>query len=139
LVVVPGQASASANGALVTLRKLSFYPRRIEAVLTFENHGDGLVTFLPLRRSVLKDDTAVYRVYETRDWLLTDRQLFLGLELASPARYTGVLNFETDQRLDDRARTFELSVAPALREAGDAPFSLDFPPLAVDPNAGPAH
>ena len=80
---------------------------------------------------MLRDDTSVYRPWETRNWLLTDRQLFLGLRLASGARYTGQLNFQVSGRFSDQARTFTLSVAPALREGADAPIEFALPPIAV--------
>lgn len=124
-------ADVDGNGVRLTVRKLSFYLRRIEAVVTYVNHGDGFVTFLSYRRTVLKDDQQIYPIYETRNWLLTDQQLFLGLRLADGARYTASLNFEANGRLDDRARTFSLSVAPALRDGEDQPFGLEFPPIAV--------
>lgn len=129
--VVPADASVEHDGAKVTVRKISFFLRRIECTVTFENAGEGFITFLPYGRTVLRDEQGVYRLYETRDWFLTDRRLFLGLRLATPARYTGALNFQTERRLDDRARTFSLTVAPALREGGDKPLEFAVPPIAV--------
>ena len=129
--VVPADASVDHDGAKVTVRKLSFFARRIECTVTFENHGESFITFLPYGRTVLRDEQSVYRLLETRDWLLTDRRLFEGLRLAAPARYTGTLNFQADHRLDDRARTFSLTVAPALREGGEKPLEFALPPIAV--------
>ena len=128
---VPPDASVDHDGAKVAVRKLSFFGRRIECTVTFENHGESFITFLPYGRTVLRDEQNVYRLFETRDWLLTDRRLFEGLRLAAPARYSGTLNFQADHRLDDRARTFSLTVAPALREGGEKPLEFALPPIAV--------
>ena len=128
---VPSGAVVEHDGASVTVRKIAFYLRRIEVTLTLVNAGPGQITFLPYGRSVLRDESSVYRLWETRDWLLTDRQLFLGLRLAADARYTGQLNFQVDRRLDDRARSFTLTVAPALREGADTPLEFALPPIAV--------
>ena len=122
-------ASVKASDLTVSVKKVSFFADRIEVVATFANTGDGFVTVLPYRRSVLRDDLGgVYRVIETKDWGLTDKTLFLGLRLAPSGQYTGVLNFEST-RIDDRARAFTLTIAPALREGADAPFTIDVPNL----------
>jgi hypothetical protein len=85
---------------------------------------------LPYGKSVLRDDQGgVYRIIETKDWFLTDKRLFEGLRLAPNAEYTGTLAFECDP-LDDKPRTFTLTIAPALTEGGDQPFSLDIPGIA---------
>ncbi|MFN2459066.1 MAG: hypothetical protein ABR591_00025 [Candidatus Velthaea sp.] len=117
--------TAEASGLRITVKKVSFFARRIEVVATFANVGDTFVTILPYGKSVLRDDAGgVYRIIETRNWALTDKTLFQGLRLAPNGQYTGALNFES-AHLDDRPRTFTLTVAPALREGADAPFSLD--------------
>ncbi|GAC1421035.1 MAG: hypothetical protein NVSMB5_13980 [Candidatus Velthaea sp.] len=122
-------ASVAKSGVKATVKKISFFDRRIEAIVTFVNSGDGFVTLLPYGKSVLRDDLgSVYRIIETKDWSLTDRTLFGGLRLAPNAMYTGVLSFESP-RLDQRQRTFSLTIAPALREGADAPFELDLPNL----------
>jgi hypothetical protein len=124
-------ASASANGLTVTVKKLSFFERRIEAVVTFTNLGSSFVTILPYGKSVLRDNQGtIFRIIETKDWSLTDKTLFEGLRLAPNAEYTGALAFESD-RLDDTPRTFTLTIAPALTEGGDAPFSLDVTGIAA--------
>jgi hypothetical protein len=115
------------NGVSVVVKKVSFFSNRIEVIATFANAGDEFVTLLPYRRSVLRDDLGgVYRIIELKNWQITDKALFLGLRLAPSAQYTGFLNFEAP-KLDDRARSFTLTVAPALREGGDEPFTLEIP------------
>ena len=128
---VPKGSVAQRGGAKVMVRELAFYPRRLEVTLTFENDGNSFVTFLPYGRSVVHDGAATYHPLRTRDWFLTDRQLFLGLRLAADARYTGQLNFLVERRLDDRARFFSLVVAPALEEGADRPVEFDLQPIAV--------
>lgn len=128
---VPSGITAQHRGIKVTVRELAFYARRLEVTLTFENDGQGFVTFLPYGRSFVRDGGAVYHPLRTRDWLLTDRQLFLGLRLAADARYTGQLNFLVDRRLDDRVRSLALVVAPAVGEGAERPEEFDLPPIDV--------
>jgi hypothetical protein len=117
-------ASAHVNGIDVTVKKMSFFARRIEAVLTFANTGATFVTVLPYGKSVLRDAAGhPYRLIETRDWSLTDKQLFEGLRLAPNARYTGTLAFACEP-LDSTLRSFALTVAPVLADGGDAPFEI---------------
>lgn len=124
-------AVAKANGLRVTVKKVSFFARRIEVVATFANIGDVPLTVLPYGKSVLRDaGGALYRIIETKDWSLTDKVLFEGARLAPSQQYTGALTFESPA-LDERARTFTLTVAPALAEGADAPFSLDVPGIAA--------
>jgi hypothetical protein len=121
--------NVKADNLSITVKKVSFFARRIEIVATFANLGDSFVTLLPYSRSILRDNLGgIYRVIETKDWGLTDKTLFLGLRLAPDGQYTGTLNFETVV-LDNRPRTFTLTVAPALREGADQPFSVDIPKL----------
>jgi hypothetical protein len=129
--VIPEKSTVDRGGVKLTVAELAFYPRRIEAEVTFENDSSGFVTFLPYGRTVLRDGSAIYRPLVTRNWLLTDRRLFLGLRLAPNARYTGQIDFLTAGRLDDRARTFTLTVAPALREGADQPEEFTLPSIAV--------
>lgn len=118
-------SSADASGLRVTVKKVEFWPDRIAVVLTFANLSDGYVTVLPYGKSVLRDDKGtVYRVLSTKNWALTDRQLFVGIPLAPQAQYTGQLTFTAAGRVDDLARTFSLDVAPALRDGADAPFDV---------------
>ena len=126
-----GNASVDRNGVKVVVRELAFYPRRIEIALTFENDGNAFMTFLPYGRTLLRDGSNVYHPLDTRNWLLTDRQLFLGLRLAPNARYTGQIDFLAPGRLEDRARTFELTIAPALPEGADQPIEFVMPPITV--------
>jgi hypothetical protein len=44
--------------------------------------------------------------------------------LPSSAEYTGFITFATPDRF--RPRSLQLSLAPALADGADAPFSLDF-------------
>ena len=129
--VVPDKSAIDRSGVKLVVQELAFYPRRIEIAVTFENDSRDFVTFLPYGRTVLRDESTVYRPLVTRNWLLTDRRLFLGLRLAPNARYTGQIDFLTRGRLDDRARTFTLNVAPALREGADQPEEFGLPPIAV--------
>jgi hypothetical protein len=126
---VTPEASANASDLTVTLQRLAFYERRIEAVVTFTNTGDSPVTLLPYGKTVLSEASGdTFRPIDTRDWRLTDKQLFLGARLGPHARYTGVLNFQT-ARLNDAPRTFTLTVGPSLREGADEPFSVTLPPV----------
>lgn len=129
---VPEPAPQTDRGGVnVIVRELAFYPRRIELTLTFENLSNSFVTFLPYGRTLLRDQSAAYHPLVTRNWLLTDRRLFLGLRLAPNARYTGQIDFLTPGRLDDRARSFSLTVAPALPEGADQPEEFALPAIAV--------
>jgi hypothetical protein len=114
------------------VKKVSFYARAIACVVTFANVGNGFLTLLPYGRSVLRDDAGhVYHpIVNTVSWIDTDRRLFLGMHLAANAQITGVLSFASP-RLDDRARTYTLTVAPNVRDGADAPFSVDVADLAV--------
>ncbi len=129
--VAGGDLGVNRKGVKIIVRELAFYPRRIELALTFENDGNAFVTFLPYGRTLLRDGSNVYHPLDTRNWLLTDRQLFLGLRLAPNARYTGQIDFLTPGRLDDRARTYDLTLAPALPEGADQPIEFVLPPIAV--------
>jgi hypothetical protein len=128
---IPSGAAIDRNGVKIIVRELAFYPRRIELALTFENDGNAFITFLPYGRTILRDETSIFRPLDTRNWLLTDRQLFLGLRLAPDARYTGQIDFLTSGRLDDRARTYVLTVAPAVPEGADQPIEFVLPPIAI--------
>lgn len=115
----------------ITVKKIAFYPHRIQLVLTFANLGDNAITLLPYGRTVMRDDLGnVYRIIAVKDWGLTDRELFLGLRLASDAQYTGEINFELPDG-SAKPKSFELSVAPALRDGADAPFDVDIGPIVL--------
>ena len=125
-------SSLALHRARVSVRKISFFLRRIEVTLAFENDGTEAITFLPYGRSLLRDARGdVFRPFETRNWLLTDRQLFLGLRLAGSARYTGQINFQATGRVGDAAGLLTLVVGPALPEGGDEPLTFELPPIAV--------
>ncbi|MGH7662604.1 MAG: hypothetical protein ACRENA_17010 [Vulcanimicrobiaceae bacterium] len=130
-IVPSGIVAGDSGGVRVIVRELAFYPRRIEVTLTFENDSNGFVTFLPYGRTLLRDGTARYHPLATRDWLLTDRQLFLGLRLAADARYTGQINFAVTSRAGDGAHAFALVVAPALPAGADRPEEFRLPPIIV--------
>ena len=118
-------ATADASDLRVTVKKVEFWPDRIDVVLTFANLGDNYVTVLPYGKTVLHDDKGnIYRIIAIKNWAMTDKQLFQGVPLAPQEQYTGQLTF-TATRLDDPARTFTLDVSPALREGGDAPFDVN--------------
>lgn len=117
-------ATASASGLRVTVKKVDFYPGRIDVVVTFANTGSNFVTVLPYGKSVLRDDRGgVYRIAASKDWTVTDKQLFEGVPLAPDAQYTGSLAFAAP-RIGAGKRAWSLTVAPALREGGDVPFDL---------------
>jgi hypothetical protein len=115
------------SGLRVTVKKVDFYPDRIDVVVTFVNVGDNFVTLLPYGKSVLRDDRGgVYRILATKNWTVTDKRLYEGVPLAPNSRYTGSLAF-TAPRLGDVKRSWSLTVAPALRDGADAPFDVTVP------------
>ncbi|MBV9440173.1 MAG: hypothetical protein JOZ24_09305 [Candidatus Eremiobacteraeota bacterium] len=117
-------ATAEASGLRVTVKKVDFFPDRVDVVLTFANIGDGFVTVLPYNKSVLRDDRGgVYRVLALKDWTVTDKRLFEGIPLAPSSQYTGAMAFVA-QRFGDVKRRWSLTVAPALRDGADAPFEV---------------
>ncbi len=125
------RALAARDGLTVSVKKVSFYARRIEAVVTFENRSPSSVTLLPYAKSILRDAAGTrYPIIETRDWSLTDKVLFEGLRLAPSAEYTGTLAFSCGP-LDDRPRRFSLTIAPILFAGADLPFSLDVSRIAA--------
>ena len=131
-------ASATLSGLQVTVKKVSFFIRRIETIVTFANHGSAFVTLLPYGKSVLRDAAGTpYRIIETRNWALTDKTLFEGLRLAPNAQYTGTLAFECAP-LDNTQRTFALSVAPVLVDGADLPFSIEIDDIAATRPPQPA-
>ena len=118
---------ADASGLRVTVKKVDFFPDRIDVVVTFANTGDNFVTLLPYGKSVLRDDRGgVYRILATKNWTITDKPLFQGVSLAPNSQYTGSLAF-TAPRLGDVKRSLTLTVAPALREGADEPFEVSVP------------
>jgi hypothetical protein len=118
------KATTNVSGLQVTVKKVDFYPDRIDVVVTFANLGDGFVTLLPYGKSVLRDDKGgVYRILATKDWSITDKRLYEGVPLAPNARYTGSLAFSAT-RLPNANRGWSLTLAPALRDGADAPFDV---------------
>ena len=126
----PQDAEATADGLRVSVRKVSFFAGRIELLLTFANVGDGFVTLLPYGRSVLRGDgDAAFHPIETKVPALTDKQLYLGLRLASSARYSGSINFYVPGTVLPHHLT--LTVAPILRDGADAPSEVALPSITV--------
>jgi hypothetical protein len=124
-------AQADAQHIRVRVRKMSFFKRRIELVVTIANLGDRYVTVLPYGRSVLRDDVGnVYRLLSTRDWSLTDRPLFMGLRLAPSEQYTGQLSFATTG-IDEGQHRYTLTLSPNLRDGADEPFTLELGGIAA--------
>jgi hypothetical protein len=120
-------ASVTASDLRVTVKKVDFFPNRIDVIATFANVGDEMVTILPYNKSVLRDDRGnVYRTLAIRNWAITDKQLFLGVPLAPNAEYTGSLAFSAP-RVDAAKRSWSLVVSPALRAGADAPFDVTIP------------
>jgi hypothetical protein len=79
---------------------------------------------------VLRDASGTaYHPVATRLSALTDKTLYMGLRLPSSAEYTGFITFATPDRF--RPRSLRLSLAPALADGADAPFSLDFAAYAL--------
>jgi hypothetical protein len=120
-------STADVSGLRVTVKKVEFFPDRIDVVVTFANMGDNFVTLLPYGKSVLRDDRGgVYRILATKNWTVTDKHLFEGVPLAPNARYTGSLAFSAP-RLDEAKRAWSVTLAPSLREGADAPFDVTIP------------
>jgi hypothetical protein len=120
-------STVSVSGLRVTVKKVDFYPDRIDVVVTFANVGDNFVTLLPYGKSVLRDDRGgVYRIVATKNWSITDKRLYQGVRLAPNSQYTGSLAFSAG-RLGEVTRSWSLSVAPALRDGADAPFEVAVP------------
>ena len=123
-------SSARVNDLRVTVKKVEFFADRIAVIATFTNLGDGAVTVLPYNKSVLRDDRGgAYRIVASKNWAITDKQLYVGLRLAPNAQYTGTLAFGAG-RVDARALALTLTVAPALRAGGNAPFDVSVPIVA---------
>ncbi len=117
-------STADASNLRVTVKKVDFYPDRIDVVVTFANLGDNFVTVLPYGKSVLRDDRGgVYRILANKDWTVTDKRLYQGVPLPPNGQYTGSLAFSA-ARLGDVKRSWSLTLAPALREGGEAPFDV---------------
>jgi hypothetical protein len=130
----PRGSVATQDKLTVTVRKVSFYPGRVQLVLTFANLGDSFVTLLPYGRSALRDDAGnAYRLIETKLPELTDRQLRLGVRLAGSAEYTGALTFAAPAG-GGAAKSLAVLVGPVLRDGADDPFVLQFDPIPVPPN-----
>jgi len=131
----PADVTQNVDDLRVQIRKVSYFERRIEVIVNFANLGSSFVSVLPYGKSVLRDDRGgIYRILATKDPVLTDRPLFIGLRLAPSAQYTGALQFETPV-LADGPRSFSLTVAPFLRDGSDAPGEVLF--RAIPPSTIP--
>jgi hypothetical protein len=131
-VVVPDKATAEVDKLRLTVRKISFFNGSVEFIITFANLGDQTVTLLPYGRSVVLDESgAAHQPIATKIQALTDRQLYLGLRLPTSGQYTGALSFDTPKGF--RPKTLTLSEGKNLSDGGEAPFSVDLPPIAVGP------
>ena len=122
-------SSSSAESAKLraTVKKVDFFPGRVDVVVTFANLGDGFVTVLPYGKSVLRDDRGgVYRIVATNDWSITDKRLYQGVRLAPNAQYTGSLAFEAP-RFGDVKRSWSVTLSPELRDGADLPFDVTVP------------
>lgn len=128
--------SGSANGVRVIVRRIGVSRKEIVITMTLQNLAPGFATFLPYNKSVLTDDRDdVYRSLETRDWRLTDKQLFLGVRLAGNGQYTGTMRFLAPSgaaSAGGRPHALHLEIAPVVREEPNAqPFSVDLPVMAL--------
>jgi hypothetical protein len=129
----PADATQSVDDLRVQIRKVSYFERRIEIIVNFANLGSSFVNVLPYGKSVLRDDRGnVYRILATKDPVLTDRQLFIGLRLAPNAQYSGALQFETPV-LDDAPHALALRIAPFLRDGSDVPGEVSFSAIPASP------
>lgn len=126
----PADVTVQTHAVRATVRKISFFPGRLEVVVTFANYGRDAVTILPYGRSVLSDDAGTPHVpLATKLASLTNRTLYEGLRLAAGSQYTGALTFPTADRYVPK--TLSLTISPAIVDGGDAPFELAIPSFAV--------
>lgn len=128
---VPAGAATTHDKITVTVRKVSFYPDRIELVVNFANAGDGAVTVFPYGRSVARaDDGRIYSVVDSNVAARLDNELFLGLRLPASAQYTGIVGF----RFGDPSLVpgqLAVTISPVIREGSDAPLEIALPPIKV--------
>jgi len=129
--VAPAGIGRVVAGLGVTVRKLSFFTGRVDAVVTFENRGAEAVTLLP-NRTILRDERGnVLHALIDPSIPYTDREIRRGLRLPANARYTGVIAFASVDRYTPLA--LALSVGPLLTDGADRPFSIDLPPVPIAP------
>ena len=122
------------SGIRATVRKVSFFTGRVELVVNFQNRSSVAVSILPYGRSVLRDEASRPKLpIATNLPALTDRTLYIGLRLPSSGEYTGFLTFATPDRY--LPRILRLTIAPALADGADAPFTLDLAPFTVPPGS----
>jgi hypothetical protein len=124
----PVSFAGEKGGLHATVRKMSFFTGRVELVVNFQNYSSVAVTLLPYGRSILRDASGhVYHPIATRLSSLTDKTLYTGLRLPSSGQYTGFLTFATPDRFTPLH--VRLTIAPALADGADAPFSIDLGPF----------
>ena len=98
------RAASNAQHVRVRVKQVSFYARRLDLVLTFENLGANGVSLAPYVHGALRDDRGeAYGLIASRDPTLADQQLLHGLRLAPHARYTGQLVVRTRRSTTGRA------------------------------------
>jgi len=130
----PADATASANGIRITVRKISFYTGRVEVLATFANTSDRTVTILPYGRSLVRDDAGkTHAPIRSKLPGLTDAALFEGLRLPPSGQYSGAMTFFTADRF--KPKRLGITFGPALVDGADAPFEFVLPDIAV-PGAG---
>ncbi|GAC1656082.1 MAG: hypothetical protein NVS9B12_07590 [Vulcanimicrobiaceae bacterium] len=130
---VTPNVSATSGGVRIIVRRVAVSRKVVAITMTLQNLQPGFATFLPYKKTVLTDDRDdVYRSIETRDWRLTDKELFLGVRLAGNAQYTGTMRFYAPPGGNPHA--LHLEVAPVLREDSAArPFSVELPVIWLAP------
>ena len=126
-------SSASVSALQVTVKKMDFYPDRIDVVVTFENTGENFVTLLPYGKSVLRDDHGgVYRIFSSKDWSVTDKRLFQGVPARPELAVHGLARVhraapggaQTDLDADDRARAARRCRRPVRGHRSDRPAAV---------------
>lgn len=130
--IIKPEIGATSNGVRVILHAVEFYPDVIAMTLTMQNLQSGFAMLFPYNKTVLTDDRdRVYHALITKDWRLTDRQLFLGLRLAGNEEYTGVMRFVIP--VHAIAREFHLEISPVVRDRAALPFSVRLPAVQAVP------
>ncbi len=128
--VAPRAFAATTHGVRASIRKVSFFTGRLEAVIAFANVGMASATVLPYGRSIAEDSHArVYHPLSTRLPGLTDRTLYAGLRLAPNAEYTGFISFLTPARF--QPETLAFTFGPVLLDGSNAPFAITVAPYAM--------
>jgi hypothetical protein len=105
-----------------TVKKVEFYPGRIDVILTFVERRRELrhrCCRTGKQRAARRSRRHLPHPRNSRTGAMTDkRRLFEGIPLAPNAQYTGWLAFSAP-RIDDVKRAWSLTVAPALRDGSE--------------------